>query len=89
MTTVNSDTAPTLAALGITQEEVDAVELTTKEPPSMVEGDADAAKAIIAEFADIEAANGLLDIAQRNKVSKAWTQILYNEWQAARTIEEV
>jgi len=82
------ETAPTLDGIGVTQTDVDAVELETKPAANVPEFTKEKVLACLADFADIEKANGYLAIAHKNKLTKDQVEKLHKEFLASRTVVE-
>ncbi len=85
-----ADYAPTITEAGVTKVYCDSIEL--KEPveakplPTLTKK---IVEAVIAEFVDIEAANGYLSIAQRNGVTMSQVKTLHSEFMQTKNPPEV
>jgi len=75
------DYAPTITEAGVTKVYCDSiVPVTPVEANPLPTLTKTNVEAVIAEFADIEAANGYISIAHRNGVTLSQVKTIYREW---------
>jgi len=82
------ETAPTLDGIGVTQTDVDAVELKETPAANTPELSKDKVLECLADFADIEKANGYLAIAHKRGMTMSQVKKLHKEFLASRTVVE-
>ena len=83
------DYAPTIEGAGVTKAYCNGiVPKTAPEAQVAPELTKIIAEAVIAEFADVEAANGYISIAQRNGVTLSQVKRIYSEWTLTKNVPQ-